>query len=299
MKKKILALLFSLISGVAFSQTINGKSPAVLTVDGANVTAVKVLTLPQVQSTVGVTPTPQTSSWYQLNGNGAVLVEFSGNTFTGTYSVQVSNNLTPVSTPGTNLYTVVKDTSTFTSGGSLALTKNWYYVIRSGWRYIRFLCTPETGNTGTLNIQARVFGNPPTGDAARSYTEGIPWQDSDTLVSAVSQTAVTNYYDYKLPTMAKGLYMYQNISTVSGAATLIANVEAKDPTSGQIVSLTGNTMAASAVSYAGICLSGAITGTGPTGLTFYQIPAGNHLVVKDTITGTGNCSFSQTIVPIY
>jgi len=252
--KKIFMMLLWLCGSTAMAQSIANQSPSLVGVDGSNVTAAKVVVYPQVQSTPGTTPTPQTSNWYQLNGNGAIQVEFSGNTFAGSYSVQVSNNPTPVSTPGTNIYTVVRDKSTYLSGGSETQTLNWSYIISAGWRYIRFLATPESGNAGTLNIQTRVFGNPTTGDAQRTYQEGIPWKDSYLVNDKTAQGAATFYQDFKVPSTATGFILAQNVSAVSGASTITSTVMTKDPVSGQVQSL-GALAATTAAGYTTLCIA--------------------------------------------
>ena len=138
MKKKILALLFSLVGGLAFGQTISNKTGNPNTVDGQNLGNTTVYTMPQIQSTPLGTPTPQTSSWMSLTGAQALQVEFSSNTFNGSYSVQVSNNPTPVSTPGTNIFTVVRDKADYTTQGGQSF--GWSYFITKGWKYFRLCC---------------------------------------------------------------------------------------------------------------------------------------------------------------
>lgn len=304
MKKKILTLLLWLGGSVAFAQSINNQSPVINSVDGSNTTAAKVLTLPQCQSTPGTTATPQTSNWFQMNGNGAALVEFSGNTLAGTYSVQVSNNPTPVSTPGTNIYTVVQDTATYGSGGQGAQTKNWSYMIREGWKYIRFLFTPESGNGGTLNIQVRLFGNPLPGDASRSYVSGVPWKATDQLANSVVQSgAGTIYYDYKLPQTAHGLYVYNNDLGVSGASTWVCTLMAKDPTSGQLQAIAVDQTQPLAAGFNTMVVNPGYNSpypvaTPPASTTFVSLPVGQDLVIKNAFTGSGATTFSQNIVPI-
>jgi hypothetical protein len=314
MNKRITALLIWLgLVGVAVAQSINGVSPSVISVDGSNVTAAKVLTLPQVQPTLVLnasptpspfpTQTPQISNWFPMNGNGAALVEFSGNTFTGSYSVQVSDNPTPVSTPGTNIYTVVSDTSSFASGASPVVTKNWSYYIREGWRWIRFVTSQETTNTGTLNMQVRLFGNPPAGDASRSYLSGVPWKQSDNFINAgVISGAQTVYYDYKLPQTAHGFNLYTDVSGVSGASTLISTIYVKDPYTGQLQSIgvgsTNHTANVNTIIVNPGYASPYPVATPPTGQTIIGVPVPQDIVIGDAFTGTGATTLTQTAVPI-
>lgn len=303
MKKRIFTLLLWLGGSVAFGQSINGANITSISTDGSNVTAAKVMTLPQVQSTVGVTPTPQTSAWMPLNGNGAAMVEFSANTLTGTYSVQVSNNPTPVSTPGTNLYTVVQDTATFATGGQGAQTKNWAYFIKEGWKYIRVLCTPATGNTGTLNFQVRLFGNPSSGDAQRSYVTGVPWKQSDNLYNATVQSgAATVYSDYKLPYGSRGIHVFTQTAGVSGASTLTTTVNIKDPVTGILQPVAVNT-ATLAAGFTTLTISPGYANPYPVatpsaGQVFFNIPLPQDIVIQNGFTGSGATTYTQSVVPI-
>lgn len=305
MFKRILALLLWLGGAPVFAQSINNQSPAVIGVDGSNVTGAKVLVLPQIQSTVGVTPTPQTSAWFQMNGNSGALVEFSGNTFAGTYSVQVSNNPTPISTPGQNLYTEAQDTATYSSGGQGAQTKNWSYSISRGFRYIRFLCTPETGNTGTLNIQIRLFGNDVSpGDAEHTFTDGVPWKSREGLVGlgTIQATAVTEFYDYKLPKDASGASFYTVISGLGASTTLTTTVMQKDPTTGLLQSVGVGTVQTAAglstiVAHPGYASPFPVA-TPPAGFNYLSVALPQNIVIKDVVTGTGPVTFSQSAVPL-
>lgn len=296
--KKFLTLMLLLFVGVAWGQSINGSGPSNTISDGTNLDNTKVLVFPQVQSTPGTTPTPQTSNWITLNSAQAVQVEFSSNTFAGKYSVQVSNNPTPVSTPGTNIYTVVQDNSTWASGGEGTQTINWAYIIKSGWKYMRFLCTPETGNVGTLNISARVFkDNLNNLSVNRIQSEGIPYEDSRVLVNVSAQGAVSNYYQYKLPNGFSGFYLYQNVSAVSGASTITCTPYVKDPVSG-ILQAMGSGVATHATGFSFYGAAAGLTGSAPSGGTFYTFPVAGNIVIGDAITGTGNSTFTQTIVPV-
>ena len=318
--KKILTLLLWLGGSVAFGQSINGVSPSTISVDGANATAAKVLILPQVQQTVvfntSATPSPvvpqptQASQWFQMNGNGEALVEFSANAFVGNYSVQGSDNPTPVSTPGTNIQTLVQDTTVVT-GGSASETKNWAYAIREGWKWIRFVAQPDALTntvTGSLNIQVRLFGNPTAGDAARSYVSGVPWKSMDTLaptgtiLSAAGGTPVTTFYDYKLPQSAHGINIYTNVAGVSGASTIVSYVYEKDPVSGQLQSV-GAGVATHAANYSSIMINPGYAApypvaTPPAGQIILSIPLAQDIVIGNAQSGTGATTFSQSVVPI-
>jgi len=312
MFKRIMFLLLWLGGGIAFGQTINNVAPSSIGVDGTNNTGDKVITLPQVQTTPLGTPTPQTSSWFQLNGNAAMMVEFSANTFAGSYSVQVSDNPTPVSTPGVGYYTVTQDDATYGSGGQGAQTKNWAYLISEGWKWVRFLCTPETGNTGTLNIQARLFGSGnanATGavgaNAVRSYQSGVPWRSVDQLVNSLGFAAATNYYDYKLPYNAGGFNLYTNILGKSGTVTLAPTVYFKDPVSGLLQSIGVSPIgtAAAVTGLSTMVLTTAYTApypvaTPPAGTCFIGVNPVQDVVIGDVITGTGSVTFSQDCSPI-
>ncbi len=319
--KKILALLLWLGGSVAFAQSINGYSPSVIAVDGSNATLSKVLTLPQVQATVtynaSATPSPvaaqptQASNWFPMNGNGAAMVEFSTNAFTGNYSIQVSNNPTPVSTPGTNIQTIVQDTATAAAGGAGAQTKNWDYFIREGWKWIRVIAQPDAStniNTGTLNTQIRLFGNPIPGDASRSYLSGVPWKQSDainglnTVLSAAGATPVTTFVEYKLPQTAHGINIYTNVAGVSGASTIVSYVFEKDPTSGQLQQV-GAGASTHAANFSSILINPGYSSpypvaTPPTGQTILSFPMAQDIVIGNAQSGTGATTFSQTIVPI-
>lgn len=301
MRKRILVLILWLAGpGACLAQSINNQNPVVIGVDGSNTTGAKVLTLPQVQSTPLGTPTPQTSAWYQLNGNGAAQVEFSTNTFTGTYSVQVSNNLTPVSTPGTNIYTITQDTATYAA--QLSETHNWSYMVR-GWRYIRFLATPATENTGTLNFQVRLFGNGVSaGDANRTYGEGVPWKSRSELISpSIALSSGTYYYDYKTPQQASGIGVFTN-AVASGTVTLTTTICFKDPISGGLQSIAvgtpqTTTSLGSIFVHAGYASPYPVA-TPPAGFTYVSMSVPQDIVVKDVVQGSGTITCTQSAVPI-
>lgn len=311
MKKRIIALMLWLSGGVVCAQSINSQSlqpnggP-----DGSFSQAARVLTLPQAQSTPGTTPTPQYSNWYPMNGQGAALVEFNSNTLAGQYSVQVSNNPTPPATgaPGTtptpSIYTVVQDASSYNTGGQGGETKDWSYYIREGWKYIRFYFNPESGNAGTLNVQVRMFGNPPTGDAARSYTSGVPWKQSDILAQSVVQSgAGTVYYDYKLPQGAHGFYLYTDDLGVSGASTLTTTVYSKDGSTGQLQSLGVNATIPHAAGFNTMIVNTGYSSpypvaTPPANTTVIGVPVPQDIVIGNAFTGTGATTFTQNVVPV-
>jgi hypothetical protein len=316
MKKRLLAFLIWVgIVGVAVAQSVNGVSPSLLSVDGSNVTAAKVLTFPQVQPTLGLnasptpspfpTQTPQISNWFPMNGNGAALFEFSSNTLAASYQIQVSDNPTPVTTPGTNIYTAVQDTATYASGGQGEQTKNWSYFIREGFKWFRLLVTQETTNTGTLNVQVRLFGNPPAGDAARSYTSGVPWKQSDVLAAPGSTaSAVTYYYDYKVPQGAHGFDLYSDLSAVSGATTLTVTINKKDPGTGQLIALGGGAqIIGHAAVFADMTVNAGYGSPYPiatpvANTCIFSQAVPEDIVVEDAFTGTGTSTYSQTAVPI-
>ena len=317
--KKIIALMLWLVGSVCYGQSVNGVSPSTVAVDGSNTTAAKVIVWPQVQATIvynaSATPSPivpqptQVSNWFPLNGNGSIGVEFASNTFVGSYQVQVSDNPTPVSTPGTNVYTVVADTATNVAGGQGSQTKNWMYFIREGYKWMRLLVTPESTNNGTLNVQARLFGNPPAGDAIRSYVSGVPWKSADQLASSVTQSngAVTYFYDYKLPQDAHGFNLFTNVSAVSGAATITSTVEVKDPTTGQLQSIALGT-AAAATGFSTITVGPGYAApypvaTPPAGQIYISAAVNQDVVIKNVVQAStsptpGSITFSQAAVPI-
>ena len=314
--KKILTLLLWLGGSVAFGQSINGVSPTVIGIDGSNTTAAKVLTLPQVQATLtynaSATPSPvvpqptQASSWFQMNGNGAALVEFSTNGYTGNYSIQVSDNPTPVSTPGTNIETAVADT-TVVAGGTNTQTKMWDYVIREGHKWIRFIAQPDALtniNTGTLNTQIRLFGNPVAGDAARAYTSGVPWKSIDSL-AAVGSAGVTGttYYEYKLPQGAHGFNLYTNVASLNGASTVVSTVYQKDPFTGILQSIGVATTSAGVTGMFTVRVSPGYASpypvaTPPTGQTIISTNVAQDLVIGNFFSGAGTMTYSQDAVPV-
>jgi hypothetical protein len=313
MKKKLLAFFIWLgLIGVAIAQSVNGVSPSVGSPDGSNVTAAKVLTFPQVQPTLGLnasptpspfpTQTPQVSNWYQMNGNGGALVEFQSNTFSGYYSIQVSNNPTPVSTPGLGLYTPVRDASTYATGGQGGETDTWAYMIKTGWKWFRLFVNQDAANTGTLNTQVRLFGNPPAGDAQRTYSEGVPWKSAESLFNGVQSGAATNFIDYKLPGTATGLNIYTNIIGVSGASTIITTLNIKDPVSGvlQPVAVFPTTHAAG---FASMLVGNGYASpypvaTPPAGETIISVSLPQDLVIENAFTGTGATTMTQSVAPI-
>jgi hypothetical protein len=312
MFKRILALLLWLGGAPAFAQSIQGASPSVIGIDGSNVTAAKVLTLPQVQPTViyNTSPTPspvvpqptQVTNWIQLNGNGAVLVEAFTNTFSGYYSVQFSNNPTPVSTPGANLYTVIRDASTYASGGAGGETCNFGDMVSDGYRWMRFVAQPDSSNTGTLNFQARLFGNPNTGDAVRTYLPGVVWKNAEVLVNGVQAGAGTNYYDYKLPHGATGVNIYTEVAGVSGASTITTTINEKDPQTG-FLQPVGVGAASHVAGFTSIIANSGYAApypvaTPPAGQTILGLDLPTDLVIQDGYTGTGSTTITQTIVPV-
>lgn len=311
MFSRLIALLLWLVGGLAFGQSINGVSPTSAGLDPSNSTGDKVLTLPQVQTTPGGTPTPQTSNWYQLNGNAAVMVEFQSNTFAGSYAVDVSNLPTPVSTPGVGYYTAVQDDATYTSGGQGTQTKNWAYILSDGWKWFRFRTTPETGNAGTLNLQARVFGSGPQGttgaigaSANRTFGKGVPWKSADILNNAAVLAAGTFYSDYKMPMDAQGFIVYNNIG-VSGTVTLVSTVCYKDPTTGQLLAqVLGPATGAGSNSAGELAIrmkssfAYAIPAATPSVSTTYGgLDGVQDIVIKNVVTGTGAVTLTQSAVP--
>ena len=151
----------------------------------------------------------------------------------GNYGIQVSNNPTPFPTGTPIVYTVVQDHALASGQGSQ--TKNWTYYIKNGWKWWRAFAIPDQTNGGTLGIQVRQFGP----DSSHSYQEGVPWQSNDTLQASTANVASTIYYDYKLPMSAHGFNIYDNVSAVSGACTLTQTVFVKDPYSGALQSVVG------------------------------------------------------------
>lgn len=182
------------------------------------------------------------------------------------------------------------------------------YYVREGYKWIRLVAIPDAStniNTGTLNMQVRLFGNPPTGDASRSYTSGVPWKSSDVLVPVnTSSGAATTLYDYKLPQGAHGFYLNTNIQGVSGASTIVSEIFTKDPVSGQLQALgAGLVTIGHATGYVQIQVNPGYgspypIATPPAGTIIYDQAVGQDLVIQDAITGTGSVTFSQSAAPI-
>lgn len=318
MKKKLTVLLiFFGIVGIAIAQSIQGLGPASSQSDGQNTGMTTLYIYPQIQPTIvyNASPTPsplvpqptQVSNWLPLNTKQDVLIEAGGNTFTGYYAVQVSNNPTPAATNVSQIHTIMRDDTTYASGGSNSETLQWLYNIAAGWKYMRFVVIPESGNTGTLNLSARVFANDGNVQGlvnTHTYVDGVPWRGSEVVSNNITDAAVTttNYQDYKLPRSATGLSLFTDVSSVSGAATITTTIYQKDPNTGQLQALAKT--AASAVT--GVYVLNVAPGyaspypiaTPSNGLTYYSTKLPQDLVIGNAITAPGTITYSQTAQPL-
>lgn len=323
MKKKLIVILMWMgVVGVALAQSIQGLGPASSQSDGQNTGLTTLYIYPQVQPTIiyNASPTPsplvpqptQVSNWLPLNTKQAFIVEAGSNTFTGYYAVQVSNNPTPVATNVSNIHTIMRDDATWATGGQGEQTFDWLFNVASGWKYMRFVVIPESGNTGTLNLSARVFAN--DGNVQElvnnhSYTNGVQWKSAENIVapntvlsSGSSSVPITLFYDYKVPQGASGLNLYNNVAGVSGASTITSYICEKDPVSGILQQVAAGTTTHAAGFLTISCVPSYASpypvATPPTGQTIVPVHLPQDVVVEDILQGTGATTLSQNIVPI-
>lgn len=306
MKKKLILLLAWLAGAPVFAQSIQGQGFSNAGVDGQTSNLTTNYVLPQVAGTplmqATATITPQVSNWFSLNGQQALLMEFTAIGYLGNYVVQVSNNISTSSTPGPNYYVAVQDNCIVATPGPGAQTLNWAYQVRTGWKYVRVVANPSTSNTGTLNIGMRVFG---PNNTAHSFIDGVPYAQSANMIPAANYaTPSTGYAEYKLPYGAHGVELVQNVTTLTAAATptLKGTLYSKDPQSGQIVAV-GTPVSVIAAGNTIYEWTAGAAGTASANINYFTFPTNQDIVFQWTATQTGaaltNCTFSVTAIPLF
>lgn len=302
--KKIITLLLWLGGSVAYGQTIQNQSFGYLSQDGTKIQNSSYYSLPQVQGTplmqATATITPQVSNWFQLNGQQGAQMEFQAIGYLGTYQVQVSDNISSSATPIPPYYTIVQDAAIVATPGPGAQTLNWSYFVKNGWKYLRVIANPSTSNTGTLNVNMRTFGS----DVQRgNLQEGVPWQGSAVLIpSANYATPGGGFAEFKLPYMAHGVELIQNITAITIAATpsLTGTLYTKDPQSGVIMAV-GTPVKSITTSTTVYEWTAGASGTASANINYFTFPANQDIVFQWVGAGTSlaTLTFSVTAIPLF
>lgn len=187
----------------------------------------------------------QTGGWIDLQGASAFNCEIlqgqsspvtAGTGYMGSYQIQVSNDQSSV-------YTVWQD-----NNPTIIQNYSYCYTNHGGWRYVRAVCNPVTGNTGILTIKIKTYGND---NAKQTDVTGVADLGPSVIFNQVAAnfTAAVTFTDFKVPAGYTGIEFYINCTALTGTS-FTPTFYRKDPVSGLYitagtgvaVSSTGNTM---------------------------------------------------------
>lgn len=174
----------------------------------------------------------QTGGWIDMAGSSGFTAEIimglgggvtAATGYEGSYQIQVSNDQIHV-------YTVWQD-----NNPSFVQAYNYAYTNKTGWRYVRPVATPTTGNTGTLNIQIKAFGN----EIGRNLgAEGVADEGPVNVFTEPASvfTAAVTFTDFKIPAGYTGVEFWINCTALSGTS-FTPTFYKKDPVSGNYITI--------------------------------------------------------------